>query len=201
VLANTSPSANVSAIVDDVSKLCDLAAAASDGREASFENLVRALWPNAYRISWSILGDPRDAEDAAQAACAAVCSKLTTLADNRAFVGWAYRIIVSHARDHARVRRRLQMRETVGYAEATTISRRDDPCIRIDLENAIGNLPEVLRLPLELRYFIGLSSREIGHVLGVPATTIRFRLMLAPQRLRPLLSDSTALPTTSEVTS
>jgi len=187
--------------MNDVSRLCDLAATASDGGEASFEALVRALWPNAYRISWSILGERRDAEDAAQAACAAICAKLTTLADSQAFVGWAYRIIVSPARDHARVRRRLQVRETLGYADATTFSRRDDPCIRIDLENAIGYLPEVLRLPLELHYFFGLSSREVGHALGVPAATKRFRLMIARRRLRPLLSDGAALPRTSQVTS
>ncbi|MBV9439381.1 MAG: sigma-70 family RNA polymerase sigma factor [Candidatus Eremiobacteraeota bacterium] len=153
---------------------------------------MRALWPNAYRIAWSILGERGGAEDAAQSACAAICTKLRSLSDMRAFPGWAYRVVVSHARDHARARARLRRRETVGYDAVTRASNRDDPTVRLDLEAAIGMLSERLRLPLELHYFVGLNSSEVGRALGVPAATVRFRLMLARQRLRPLLRDATA---------
>ena len=176
-----------------------MATAASNGDEGAQESLVRLLWPNAYRIAWSILGERGAAEDAAQAACAAICAKLPALADPRAFVAWAYRIVVSHARDLARARSRLQRRETVGYHDVTAASGRDDPSVRLDLEAAIGRLPESLRLPLELHYFIGLNSREVGTALGVPAATVRFRLMMARRRLRPLLSDSTASSPALEV--
>ncbi len=190
--ANTSAPAGVFSDVNDVVALSDLARSASTGDEKAYEALVQALWPNAYRIAWSILGERGAAEDAAQAACAAICAKLHDLSDVRAFPGWAYRIIVSRARDHARARARLQRRETVGYEAATAVSTRDDPSARLDLEAAIGKLPEPLRLALELHYFIGLTSSEAGRALGVPAATVRFRLMMARHRLRPLLCDSTA---------
>ncbi|MDB5092932.1 MAG: polymerase subunit sigma-70 [Candidatus Eremiobacteraeota bacterium] len=186
---------------DDVTWLSALAGAASNGDEGAHEALVRVLWPNAYRIAWSLLGERGAAEDAAQSACAAICAKLSTLSDTRAFVAWAYRIVVSHARDHARARSRLQRREALGYDEAMTGSTREDPSVRLDLEAAIGRLPEPLRLALELRYFVGLTSREVGTALGVPAATVRFRLMMARRRLRPLLCDSTASPATLEVPS
>ena len=186
--------------MNDVTGLCALASAASKGEADEHEALVRVLWPNAFRIAWSILGERGAAEDAAQAACAAICAKLSTLSDTGAFVGWAYRIIVSHARDQARARTRLQLRETLGYDEATG-STRDDPSERLDLETAISRLPEPLRLPLELHYFVGLTSREVGVALGIPAATVRFRLMMARRRLRPLLCDSTASPATLEVSS
>nr|MDQ6926536.1 hypothetical protein [Candidatus Eremiobacteraeota bacterium] len=105
--------------MNDVTRLSAQAQAASDGDDGAYEALVRALWPDAYRIAWSILGERGAAEDAAQAACTAICAKLSTLADTRAFVGWAYRVVVSHARDLARSRSRLQLRETVGYDEVT----------------------------------------------------------------------------------
>jgi RNA polymerase sigma factor (sigma-70 family) len=187
--------------VNDVSRLSTLARAASNGAEGAHEALVRALWPDAYRIAWSILGERGAAEDAAQAACAAICAKLPTLSDSGAFVAWAYRIVVSHARDFARARSRLQLRETVGYDDATADATYDDPSVRLDLEAAISRLPESLRLVLELHYFIGLNSREVGTALGVPAATVRFRLMMARRRLRPLLCDSTASPATLEVVS
>lgn len=133
--------------------LLDLARAASNGRERAYDELVRSLWPNAYRIALSILGERCAAEDAAQAACAAICAKLQNLSDVRAFAGWSYRIIVSHARDHARARSRLRRRETLGYELASGVSTRDDPSVQLDLEGAIGMLPEPLRLALELHYF------------------------------------------------
>jgi RNA polymerase sigma factor (sigma-70 family) len=199
--SNTSGSGGVLYGVKDVAGLSELARAASGGDERDYETLVRALWPNAYRIAWSVLGERGAAEDAAQAACAAICVKLHDLADVRAFPGWAYRIIVSHARDHARARARLRRRETVGYDEAAGVTTRNDPRARLDLEvaddrldleAAIGMLPEPLRLALELHYFVGLTSSEVGRALGVPAATVRFRLMIARRRLRPFLSDATA---------
>jgi RNA polymerase sigma-70 factor (ECF subfamily) len=199
--ANTSASANVFSNVNDLARLSALAQAASNGNDAAQEALVRVIWPNAYRIAWSILGERGAAEDAAQAACAAMCAKLSTLSDSRAFAGWAYRIVVSHARDLARARNRLQLRETVGYDEVTAASRSYDPSDRIDLACAIARLPEVLRLPLELHYFVGLNSREVGTALGVPAATVRFRLMVARRRLRPLLCDGTRSSATLEIVS
>lgn len=178
--------------VNEVAGLSDLAKSASTGDEQDYEALVRALWPDAYRIAWSILGERGAAEDATQAACAAICTKLPTLADVRAFPGWAYRIIVSHARDHARARSRRRRREIVGYDAATGASTHDDPTVRLDLEAAIGMLPEPLRLALELHYFVGLTSSEVGRALGVPAPTVRFRLMIARRRLRTLLCDPAA---------
>ncbi len=187
--------------MNDVTRLPALAEAASHGDEAAQEALVRVVWPNAYRIAWSILGERGAAEDAAQAACAAMCAKLSTLSDTRAFAGWAYRIVVSHVRDLARARSRLQLRETVGYDELTAASTSHDPSGRLDLASAIGALPEALRLPLELHYFVGLNSHEVGAALGVPAATVRFRLMMARRRLRPLLCDSTASSATLEIVS
>ena len=187
--------------MDDVTRLAALARAATNGDEGGHETLVRLLWPNAFRIAWSILGERGAAEDAAQAACAAICAKLPTLSDTRAFASWAYRIIVSHARDQARARSRLQRREMIGYDEVTAGSTHVDPSDRLDLEAAISRLPEPLRLVVELHYFIGLNSREVGIALGIPAATVRFRLMTARRRLRPLLSDSTASPATLEIVS
>ena len=187
--------------MNDATGLSALAWAAANGAEGGHEALIRVLWPNAYRIAWSILNERGAAEDAAQGACAAICAKLPTLSNPAAFVPWAYRIIVSYARDHARSRNRLRLRETLGYDDADARFTHEDPSERLDLAAAIGGLPEGLRLALELHYFVGLTSGEIGIALGVPAATVRFRLMTARRRLRPLLSDSTASSATPEVVS
>jgi len=40
-----------------------------------------------------------------------------------------------------------------------------------------------------LRYFEDFSSAQIASILGIRAPTVRFRLIVARRRLRPLLDD------------
>jgi RNA polymerase sigma-70 factor (ECF subfamily) len=71
--------------------------------------------------------------------------------------------------------------------------RFDDAAIaRLDVALALGALPLALREPVVLHYLDGLTSAEIGAALGMPAATIRFRLMLARRRLALLLGDRPA---------
>jgi len=64
-----------------------------------------------------------------------------------------------------------------------------DQSATIDVWRALSALSHKLREVVVLRYFEDLSSPEIASVLGVPEGTVRFRLMIARQRLRPLLGD------------
>lgn len=49
--------------MSDLARLSDLANAALRGDEQAYDALVGALWPNAYRIAWSILGEPSAAAE------------------------------------------------------------------------------------------------------------------------------------------
>ncbi len=92
-------------------------------------------------------------------------------------------------------------RETIAFDETAFGVTHDDPIERLDLESAIARLPESLRLVLELHYFIGLSSREVGKALGIPSATVRFRLSVARRRLRRLVTETVASSATPEVAS
>ena len=52
------------------------------------------------------------------------------------------------------------------------------------LRSALGKLPEKLRDILQLGYFEGLSSREIGERLGLPTGTVKSRAAKAIRELR-----------------
>lgn len=57
------------------------------------------------------------------------------------------------------------------------------------MENDVGLnpfdlVPEQYREIVEKRYVLGMTSREIGQKLGLPAATVRSRLYLAMQALR-----------------
>jgi RNA polymerase sigma-70 factor (ECF subfamily) len=155
--------------------------AARRGDAIARSDLVRSVWPDAYRIAWSILQDHADAEDAAQDACARMVTALVSLRDTSRFGVWFYRIVVNQARQ--KQREHLRQR---GIGEDTHVDGLT-PDERIDVARAIQGLDPSLRIVVVLRYFYDLNSREIGAVLGVNAVTVRWRLMRAHRVLRPLL--------------
>jgi len=53
-----------------------------------------------------------------------------------------------------------------------------------ETSNPFDLVPEQYREVVEMRYVLGMTSREIGQELGLPAATVRSRLHLAVQALR-----------------
>ncbi len=157
--------------------------AARVGDPADIERLVITVWPEAFRLARSILGEQQAAEDAAQEACIILYRTIASLRSAAAFRVWFYRIVV---REAAELKRRLSRGEPTRETSPTA----PDQNASIDVWHALSALPKNLREVVVLRYFEDLSSREIASVLRIPDGTVRFRLMIARRRLRPLLVES-----------
>ncbi len=159
---------------------------AQAGEPGALHSLLEGAWPDAYRVAWSVLGDPRRAEDAAQEALARVMQSIGSLRRPELFRAWLLRIVTHEAwrelRRHSRERPAAP--DTLPACPAPTPLAAEE---RLDLEAALAALGPAHRLPLVLHYYSELSSAEIGAVLGIPAATVRFRLATARQRLRQLL--------------
>jgi RNA polymerase sigma-70 factor (ECF subfamily) len=154
---------------------------ARDGDPVSLEALLAAVWDDAFRIARAIVLDDSDAQDAAQDACAIVYATIASLRSADAFPAWFYRIVVRCATQLAkrRVRGSPTIEERAGAVAA--------PVDRIDLQRAIETLPLGIRVPLILHYFADLRTADIARAMSIPSATVRFRIMLARRRLRPLL--------------
>ncbi len=151
------------------------------------ERLIIAVWPEAYRIAFSILRDGGLAEDAAQEACATMARQLHTLKNTGLFSAWSYKIVVNHAITVSRRRPRTQTLD-----EITDRGTHFDQSEAMDLYNALAALPHVQRAATILRYYAGLNSGEIAAATGLSSSTVRFHLMLARRRLRKALSATPA---------
>ena len=162
--------------------LSGLAAAAAGGDAAAISDLVEQVWPDAYRIAWSVLGDRAAAEDAAQDACARLLTAISTLRNPEAFGAWFYRIVVNEAN-----RRRRQARQAASVGELSTQADRIDHDDRIDLERALRALDQKLRVALILRYYFNLSGDRIARIVGCSPLTVRWRLFMGRKRLRAIL--------------
>lgn len=153
--------------------------------DEALESLIRSVWPEAYRMAFAILRDPGLAEDAAQEGCAAIARSLSQLKDAGAFSAWSYKIIVNQALSA------LRRRPSMLPLDVQIANRAIDfePAEALDLYRALATLSPVQRATVLLHYYAGLRSREIASAIGVPASTVRFHLMLARRRLREALSD------------
>jgi RNA polymerase sigma-70 factor (ECF subfamily) len=164
--------------------------AARAGDAAALRRLVNAAWPYAYRAAWSVARDRAAAEDAAQEACARLLVGIAGLRRPDAFRTWLYRLAVNAAIQE--MRRASRRRTAQGAEEGQAVD--PDMAGRVDLRRAVADLDPSLRLPLVLRYHAGLTSAEIGRVLGLRPATVRFRLMRARERLRLALAAEPSPP-------
>lgn len=89
----------------------------------------------------------------------------------------------SHRTDVRRERRERKVADVEGVGSGVPAALERAELHRTVVE-AVLSLDEPYRSTVLLRYFEGLDSAEVGERLGVPATTVRVRLMRAHDRLR-----------------
>lgn len=118
------------------------------------------------------------------------------------FSTWLYVIATNLARDRKRWQARhpavsLEAERTDGESFKETLADEDnDPRLRLAthegdeaVREAIGKLPEELRLPLVLSEYEEMSHGEIGTILKCSSKAIETRLYRARQKLRDWLGD------------
>jgi RNA polymerase sigma-70 factor, ECF subfamily len=142
----------------------------------------------AYRTAWLIVRDRADAEEAVQEAYLRVWRFRDALPDGIAMRPWLYRVLVNTSvsmlrRERPRVAavRQAAAREPRAVV-AADVAALDAEAAAAVLA-AIGDLPEHLRVPVVLRYWAGLSEREIAAAIRRRPGTVKSRLHEAKRRL------------------
>ncbi|MDP9018807.1 MAG: sigma-70 family RNA polymerase sigma factor, partial [Candidatus Eremiobacteraeota bacterium] len=158
--------------------MMNLVEAARSGTQEAIEDLIRAVWPDAFRIALSITGDRHLAEDASQEACAILFRSISRLRSADAFKVWFFKIVMREAR---RLRRKNIADECSGDGALPNDLAR--AIIHLDLQSALAKLPAQQQTAIVLHFYAELNSREIAELLGIPDSTVRFHLMRARQAL------------------
>ena len=132
----------------------------------SFEEAFPDLYRLAYRVSFRVLGDRGDAEDAAQEALARTHLRWSRLSGSPE--GWVVTVATNLAIDRHRRRRR----ESTASAEPLTLV---DPFLteRLDLSRAIRRLPRRQRQVVVLRYLADLSELQVADALRCSPGTVK----------------------------
>ncbi|HEU5259969.1 MAG TPA: RNA polymerase sigma factor [Gemmatimonadales bacterium] len=169
-----------------------LVARALAGDRAAFGALVERYAGVIRRVARAVLGDPDDADDAAQDALLSALVKLQQYDPRRPFGPWLLRIVANAATDR---RRRRKVRRAgpldpglvAGGTRPDTAAERRVLSER--LRQALAELPERRRIAVVLFDVEGYSHAEIATVLGIPEGTVRSEVFHARRRLRVLLAD------------
>jgi RNA polymerase sigma-70 factor, ECF subfamily len=161
----------------------------ADGADA-FAALIERYERAALAVAHALLHDPDRAGDAVQDAFLRAWQELPKLQDPGRFGGWLMQIVRNAAIDQ---RRRLKptaaefpdVASAVPDPAAASAERERDAQVKAALEA----LDETTRTAVMLRYYEGLSAKEIAELLDLSPPAVDMRLSRGRALLREKLAD------------
>jgi RNA polymerase sigma-70 factor (ECF subfamily) len=172
------------------------------GDRAAFGQLVRAYERPVYNLAYRMLGNPAEAEDAAQETFLRAYTKLATYQPGRKFVNWLLSIASHHCIDRLRRKSRapqLSLDDSLPPQWFASDAQRPDQVVgqkqeRERVRAVLDTLPPDYRAAVVLRYWHGLSYDEIATTTGSTESAIKSRLHRArrmmAERLEPAQADA-----------
>jgi RNA polymerase sigma factor (sigma-70 family) len=158
--------------------------------EDAFSAIVARHGPMVFGTCWRVLGGTQDAEDAFQAVFLLLSCKAHTLHRPEALAGWLHGVAVRLARKARTAAVRRQSAESCP-PDREPLDPHPDPLDLLSarellalIDEEIGRLPEVYRLPLVLCDLEGRTQEEAAGVLGWTHGSIRGRLLRGRERLK-----------------
>jgi RNA polymerase sigma-70 factor, ECF subfamily len=171
----------------------DLAQRAVRGDRQAFGDLVQAHQAGVYNVAYRMLGECRDAEDAAQESFIRAFRAIRSLDPDRPPGPWLKKIAVNVCLN------RLEQRETLSLdedhelpasgpgPEFLAIQREREH----DIRTALLELPARYRAAIELRHFQEFSYSEMAEALGRPLSDVKSDLFRARKLLAQRLNKYT----------
>lgn len=171
----------------------ELVQQARAGELNSFNQLVEKYQGQVYNLSWRMLGNAQDAEDATQETFVLAWQGLPRFKGGD-FKTWLLRIASNVCIDHLRANRRHQTISLDELLKDPAISQLESPEDRVLREELAGllnrcllALPEKQRLVVILADVQGLSYEEIAQITGTSLGTVKSRLNRGRMNLRNLV--------------
>jgi RNA polymerase sigma-70 factor (ECF subfamily) len=164
---------------------------ALQGDTAAFGHLVRAYERPVYNLTYRMLGNPAEAEDAAQETFLRAYSKLATYQPGRKFVNWLLSIASHHCIDRLRRKGRapqLSLDDTLPPQILASDAPQPDQVVskkqeRERVRQMLDTLKPEYRAAVVLRYWYGMSYREIAATMDTTESAIKSRLHRARRML------------------
>jgi RNA polymerase sigma-70 factor, ECF subfamily len=170
---------------------------AQAGNKQSFSRLVEAYQRPVYNLTYRMLGNPQEAEDAAQETFLRAYARLRQYDGGHKFSTWILSIANHHCIDRLRKRRASQVSiddnpvlqnlpETSPQPEETMLDQEQT----VELQQLINCLDPDYRTPLILRYWEEYSYEQIASVMGLTVPAVKSRLFRARKQMADLYREA-----------
>jgi RNA polymerase sigma-70 factor (ECF subfamily) len=161
------------------------------GSNADFERLYVASYRKILGTVTGILGDRPASEDCTQDAFERAFKKWDTWQPIAPPEAWVNRIAINAAISYKRKMRLREVGELIRRIGRPGLGPDPQQQVgRLDLVDALAQLPPKQAAAIILRHAHGYTNRAIGQAFGVPERTIASRLRVAKAQLRVKLRDS-----------
>ena len=157
--------------------------AAVDAR--TFQTEALKIEKLLYHISYAMLRNESDCEDAVQEALLRAWQKRGTLRDMAAFRSWLCRIVANTCTELLRRKQRTTLTDIPEEMPAP----QSDAIDHMAVMDALAELTPQMRVCMTLHYLDGWRVPEIAQMLDIPEGTVKTRLMHARKRMETLLRE------------
>jgi len=176
----------------------ELARRCQKGDAAAFEELYRQHAGRLYNLAFRMAGSAQEADDLLQDVFLHAHCKLGSFRGDSSLGTWLYRLAMNHCLDYLRGRQ-VKMGRATDSLDADGVDEPAAPApavpaaiSRMDLERAIGRLPEGCRAAFLLHDVEGFEHHEVARILGVSQGTSKSQVHKARMKLRAMLSPDRA---------
>jgi RNA polymerase sigma-70 factor (ECF subfamily) len=164
---------------------------AVNGDAAAWESLMQQHQESVFRLAYLLLGDPDDAEDAAQEAFLRAWKYLKRFDAARPLRPWLLSITANLARNRKRSAGRYFAALMRAFRDEPATARIEEKSLQNmeagELWHAVQNLNMAEQQIIYLRYFLDLSVNETAQALQVAEGTVKSRLSRALEKLRSII--------------
>jgi RNA polymerase sigma-70 factor (ECF subfamily) len=164
---------------------------AVNGDAAAWESLMQQHQESVFRLAYLLLGDPDDAEDAAQEAFLRAWKYLKRFDATRPLRPWLLSITANLARNRKRSAGRYFAALMRAFRDEPATARIEEKSLQNmeagELWHAVQNLNMAEQQIIYLRYFLDLSVNETAQALQVAEGTVKSRLSRALEKLRSII--------------
>ena len=152
--------------------------------DAFIRQAMGAWGDSVWRLALAQTGSKEDAEDVYQDVFLRLAQSATEFSSQEHLKAWLLRVAVNRCHDVAR----LRSRRPAVPLDSMPFEPSDAGPLSPDevraLWEAVGELPESMRVVIHLYYQEGYSGKEIAGLLGLEPSTVRTRLQRARAQLK-----------------
>ena len=144
---------------------------------------IKDLENGMYRLSYSILRNETDAQDAVQEAIYKSYKNLESLKDKRKFKSWIYKIITNTSFEMLK-----NKKDYLDIEQENVQEDKIDIDTNLTLWNAVQGLEQPYRTTITIFYYEDMSIKEISKITGTKIDAIKKQLSRGREKIKEVMS-------------